>query len=131
MNYSFISISAEDLVYQLMKPDYDINGYFTKMLSTISNGNADLPLSIIVITDFICLLLQKPVSRWRIERVTYAVLTSLTSNMTLSQNVIIEIFWVLLVRKMAIENTITGENLQLLKIFINSWCTGHLISGVP
>lgn len=131
MNYGFISISAEDLIYQLVKQGYDLTGNFEKMISTISNGNADLPLSIIVIADFIRILLQKPISRWRLDKVIYAVLNSLTSNPTFNQNKIIGMLWLLLVRKMALEGSITETNLQLSKIVINSWCTGHFVSGIP
>jgi hypothetical protein len=131
MNYGFISISAEDLIYQLLKQDYDLKGCFGKMVSTISDGNADLPSSIIVVADFMSILLQKSISHWKIENVTYAMLNSLTSDPKLSQNKIIEILWLLLVRKMAIEKSISEKNLHLLKALINSWCAGHFIGGIP
>ena len=127
MNYNFVSLSAEDLIFHLAKTDFVVNNDFDKLLHALSDRRTNLLSAIQVASNFLCLLLQSSIAKSKTEKVIYSLLTHLTSNPAALQLGIVAHLFKMLAVRMAFEYDITGEDVAFLKTVFGQWCFGHFV----
>lgn len=127
MNYTFISISATDLMYHLKKADYSISNDFIVMISTLSERATDVKSSLIVVRSLFCLLFNECIPSGKMEKLTYTVLNCLASNPSRATEEIIVKLNLALARSAFIDGEITERYYQMLRELFGRWCYGHFL----
>ena len=127
MNYTFISISATDLMYHLKKANYSISNDFVSMISTLSERATDVKTSLLVVRNLFCLLSKESVSSGKMEKLTYSVLRYLASNPSHTTEEIIVMLKLVLTRSAVLDGNITERYYLMLQEFIERWCYGHFL----
>jgi len=127
MNFSFVSISAFDLLHQLSKTDFVVGKNFCKMMDTVSAREAGLIPSLNVLSILLCAILQRGLAKSKMEKITYATLTRLAANPAAPPLMIVVSLYKFLGRKMVFEGAIAEEGLEFYNQTFGAWCVGHFV----
>lgn len=127
MNYTFISISAVDLMYHLKKAEYSISNDFVLMISTLSERATDVSSSLSVIRNLFGLLAVEYVPSGKFEKITYSVLRYLASNPSRTAEEIIVLLNLVLAKSVFIDGDISERYYLKLKGLFGRWCHGHFL----
>jgi len=127
MNYRFISISHDDLMYHLVTHKFEVTEDFNKLLSTISDRSTDIASSLSMIVNFFCLLFQSTRSYSALEKTTYTTLHHLTTHPSHPAGEILCTVCILLIRRKLFGKIISDNSLKLVMTFVQKWAFGHFI----
>jgi cellulose synthase operon protein C len=127
MNYTFISISAENLLFHMSKDGCANINDFKKLTNRLRGRSVDLPGAVGVVAMFLCLLRQKIRIDSIVEKATYAILNDLTSDKAISELKVVTVLFVELGRRMVLQGAISERDLQFFNVVLGEWCRGHFL----
>lgn len=127
MNYGFISLSADNLMFHLAKGEFRVGEDFRRLLKWLSEDCTSLATAINVASIFLNLLFEKMGPGMAMERVTYEVLTQLTRHPGATQTAIYRALRIKMTRAIVLAKDLRIDDVIYFYAIFLRWGFGNFI----
>jgi cellulose synthase operon protein C len=129
LNYSFIYIMADNLIFQLEENNYEVKGGLSKILAALGSKETEILSAISIAADILLFIWNSYISSSKKEKLTYAILNAVTNITKRDQVGILFLLHSALSRRMVIFNLMDEKTFDDIKATFGQWCSGHFLLG--